>query len=151
MDEEGIEAWIKDTTPFHVKLYSLCFAVFGRFFGYTTLSAEPLNLLYYLLVLALVFAVGARGVRPSNCDARSLCGRAVALALASHDTALTRPVIYLYGARARAGLRFVFDETFFVEARLACRLSGRGGGPGIWLIRSQMWEVTLAIVLLTLR
>src|SRR5437868_5412368 len=50
LENDGLLVWIKDSAPFHVKLYSLSYAVLARWLGYTTLSAEPLNLAYYLLV-----------------------------------------------------------------------------------------------------
>jgi len=42
----------------HVKILSAEFAIFGRLFGYTILSAEPFNLLSYVSILILVMMLG---------------------------------------------------------------------------------------------
>src|SRR4051812_3710616 len=55
LNQEGISAWLAEPSAIHIKLFSLSFAVFSPLFGFTTLAAEPLNLLCYLAVLALVF------------------------------------------------------------------------------------------------
>jgi len=48
----------------HVKVLSLEFAIFGRLFGYTILSAEPFNLLSYVSILILVMMLGREiGIR----------------------------------------------------------------------------------------
>lgn len=51
--------WFGADYPFHVKLYSVCFALFGPWLGYNVLGAEPLNALLYLASVALVFRIGA--------------------------------------------------------------------------------------------
>ena len=51
-----VRAWINQPYSFHAKLYAVSFAVFGQLFGgQNVLTAEPLNLLYYLLMLWLVY------------------------------------------------------------------------------------------------
>lgn len=49
--------WLAAPPELHVKLYSLPFALFGPGVGFNVLSAEPLNLLYYLTTLCLVFII----------------------------------------------------------------------------------------------
>src|SRR3982751_420892 len=48
---DGITAWLNTSSPVHIKLYSLSFAILGPLFGFNILSAEPLNLLCYLAIL----------------------------------------------------------------------------------------------------
>ncbi len=55
---EGVRAWAAEPAPLHVKLISVEFALLGPLFGYGVLSAEPLNLLAYLAVVALALALG---------------------------------------------------------------------------------------------
>jgi putative peptidoglycan lipid II flippase len=55
---EGVAAWFKAPFPPHVHLYSLSFAVFAPLFGYSVLAVEPLNLLYYLATLILIYRIG---------------------------------------------------------------------------------------------
>jgi hypothetical protein len=56
--QDGTRAWATEHEPLHVKLLSIQFALLGPLFGYSTLSAEPLNLLCYLAILALVLMLG---------------------------------------------------------------------------------------------
>jgi len=55
---EGVIVWVSEPEPMHVKLLSLEFALFAPVFGYSTLSAEPLNLCCYLVVVFLVLTLG---------------------------------------------------------------------------------------------
>jgi 4-amino-4-deoxy-L-arabinose transferase-like glycosyltransferase len=50
--------WINAPYNFHTKLYSICFVLFGPLLGSNILPAEPLNLLYYLGILTLVYKLG---------------------------------------------------------------------------------------------
>ncbi|MDQ1638522.1 MAG: hypothetical protein QOF62_1861 [Pyrinomonadaceae bacterium] len=47
--------WSSAAYPFHVKLYSICFASLGSILGFNILSAEPLNLFCYLGILVFVY------------------------------------------------------------------------------------------------
>ncbi|OLE52204.1 MAG: hypothetical protein AUG51_19045 [Acidobacteria bacterium 13_1_20CM_3_53_8] len=53
-----IIAWLTASSQFHVKLYSRCFMLFGPWVGFNIIAVEPLNLLYYLAILCLVFRLG---------------------------------------------------------------------------------------------
>ncbi|HEY5403668.1 MAG TPA: hypothetical protein VIK24_12430, partial [Pyrinomonadaceae bacterium] len=48
----GLSSWFSLAAPFHCRLYSLTFVFPGCLLGYNTLSAEPLNLIYYLGTLS---------------------------------------------------------------------------------------------------
>ncbi|MCA1567614.1 MAG: hypothetical protein LC803_18585 [Acidobacteria bacterium] len=54
----GVGAWAAESAPVHVKLISIQFALLEPLFGYSTLSAEPVNLLCYLAVVGLTLALG---------------------------------------------------------------------------------------------
>ncbi len=56
--QSGVRAWATAHEPVHVKLISIEFALLAPAFGYSTLSAEPLNLFCYLAVVLLVFTLG---------------------------------------------------------------------------------------------
>jgi hypothetical protein len=45
-------------TTLHIRLYSLGFASLGKLVGFRTLAAEPLNLIYYISILVLTYAIG---------------------------------------------------------------------------------------------
>lgn len=58
LSNDGVSAWLRVPVEFHVHLYSLAFAIFSSWFGYSILAVEPLNLLYYLASLLLIYRIG---------------------------------------------------------------------------------------------
>ena len=56
--QHGVAAWVREPELLHVKLISIVFALLGPLFGYSPLTAEPFNLLCYLFVIGLTFALG---------------------------------------------------------------------------------------------
>jgi len=55
LKNEGLVKWATWPNQLHVRLYSLPAAVVSRWFAFNILTIEPLNLLYYLAILILVF------------------------------------------------------------------------------------------------
>jgi hypothetical protein len=150
LERDGLLAWIKDNTPFHVKLYSLCYAVLGQWLGYTTLSAEPLNLTYYLLILVFVFLLGREVFdRRVGLLAAGLVAAWPSLLL--HTTQLLRDPLFIAALLALLFVCAVYlkRECAWIKA-LALAFAGGALASIIWLIRSQMWEVMIACVALCL-
>jgi 4-amino-4-deoxy-L-arabinose transferase-like glycosyltransferase len=58
LHSSGWQAWLDYQSPLHARLYSLCFAFFGKLFGYNILATEPLNLFYFLATLTFVYLLG---------------------------------------------------------------------------------------------
>lgn len=58
LTQQGIGAWLRAPSFLHLKVYSLSIAALRPLFGFTVLSVEPLNILYYLVILFLVFKLG---------------------------------------------------------------------------------------------
>ena len=58
LKNEGLLAWATWSTQLHVRLYSLPLLVVSRWFAFNILTIEPLNLIYYLGILILVFKLG---------------------------------------------------------------------------------------------
>src|SRR4029079_12940125 len=56
--EQGFVAWATWPTQLHVRLYSLPYAAVSRWFSFNILTIEPLNLIYYLGILSLIFVIG---------------------------------------------------------------------------------------------
>lgn len=108
-------AWAVAREPFHVKPYSICFALFG---GSNVLSAEPLNVLYYLAILVLVFELG-----------REAFGRRVGL-LAAAAVALW-PSLLLHTTQ------LLRDQLFIIEMLTYVLILQR------WLTRSHSWPGAL--------
>src|SRR2546421_2490484 len=55
---EGVRAWATWPTQLHVRLYSIPLALGSRWISFNILTIEPLNLIYYLAILVLVFKIG---------------------------------------------------------------------------------------------
>lgn len=149
LESTGVSAWLKAEPGLHVKLYSLSYAVTGRWLGYNILGAEPLNLFYYLLILALVFALGREVF---NREAGILAAGMAALwpSLLLHTTQLLRDPLFL----------ILFLTIILISASWLTRdyswqrglLAGIAGGVAsalVWLVRSQMWEVMLCAALIS--
>lgn len=58
LKNQGLKAWATWPTQLHVRLYSLPLAIFYPGTGFNILAIEPLNLIYYLAILVLVFKLG---------------------------------------------------------------------------------------------
>jgi hypothetical protein len=88
--------WATAHQPFHVKLYSICFTLFGPLLGQNILSAEPLNIFYYLTTLVLVFNLGREAF---SRRAGLLAATTVALwpSLLLHTTQLLRDQLFIIG------------------------------------------------------
>src|SRR6266480_954597 len=91
-----IRDWLNATSPFHLKLYSICFALLGPLFGSTILSAEPLNVLCYLGILVLIFDLGREVF---NRRAGLIAAATVALwpSFLLHTTQLLKDPLFLVG------------------------------------------------------
>jgi len=58
LKNSGPVSWATWPTQLHVRLYSLPVAAVSRWMGFSVLAIEPLNLVYYLAILTLVFKLG---------------------------------------------------------------------------------------------
>lgn len=54
-----LRAWATAAQPLHVKLMAVPFALLSPLFGYSTLSVETYNVVCYLAIIGLVFALGS--------------------------------------------------------------------------------------------
>lgn len=148
LTRNGAAAWLTTPAPLHVKLYSLSFAVFGPLFGFNILSAEPLNVLCYLAILSLVCKLGQE-----VCDRHVglLAAGAVALwpSFLIHTTQLLRDPLFIAAVLALV----------LITARWLTKVHSWGSGlvlgatggvlsTVLWIVRSEMREVMLAVALL---
>jgi hypothetical protein len=144
----GVGYWIEAPLPFHLKMYSLSWAVLSPLFGFTMLGVEPLNLLYYLLTITLVFKLGAELF-----DRRAALLAAAIVALwpsfLLHTTQLLRDPLFIVAMLALLLIcvRWLTREytsrtalLYGIVGGLACLL--------IWLTRSKMWMMFILFVLL---
>jgi hypothetical protein len=147
LTREGFLAWLRAPYQLHTKLYSLSFALFGPLFGYNSLSAEPINALLYLLVLALIFRLGREAF-----DRRVglLAATLVALwpTFLLHTTQLLRDSLFIV-----AMLTFVLVCVLLLKrdyswpAGLAIAALAGVASAVLWLSRFNLWPlVQLALV-----
>ncbi|MGB7923968.1 MAG: hypothetical protein WCF57_12045 [Pyrinomonadaceae bacterium] len=148
LTREGIMAWLATPSPFHVKLYSLSFAAFGPVLGFNVLSAEPLNILYYLAILTLVFMLGREVF-----DRRTglLAAAIVALwpSLLLHTTQLLRDPLFVVSMLALVLIyaRWLKDTYAWRKGLLTGALGGMVVAV-LWSNRSNVWDLVVAIVFL---
>ena len=143
-----IRYWTGADHPFHVKLYSVCFALFGPWLGYNVVGAEPLNILFYLASLVLIFRLGREVF---NRRAGLLAAGAVALwsSFLLHTTQFLKDPLFVLGTLALILIivRWLTRTYSWAEALL----TGAAGGliaTALWLTRADMGEMLVATVLL---
>lgn len=141
-------AWASADKTFHVKLYAVSFALFGPLLGYSVLGAEPLNALLYLACVALVFRIG-REVFNRRAGLLAACAVALWPSFLLHTTQFLKDPLFvaLTLALVHVNTRWLTREYTWAGALLA----GAAGGlavTALWLARSGMGEVLLALALL---
>jgi hypothetical protein len=147
--EEGAAAWLRTPAPVHVKLYSLSFALFGQWFGQSILSAEPLNLFYYVAALLLIYALGSEAFgRREGLLAAWMC---VALlpSFLLHTTQLLKDPLFVVLALALVlvSLRWVTTR-YTLAGGLTAGALGGATAASLWLVKNSAWWVVLAIMFL---
>jgi len=146
--ELRIRDWAKYNASFHVKLYSLSFAVAGDVLGRNILGAEPLNLLYYLLILALTYGIAWEAFDEK---VALLAGTVVALwpSLLLHTTQLLRDALFIPSMLLLAlALLLIVNRDLSLKQGLLVAVAGAFGVLMVWLCRGDSWEIVLAIVIL---
>jgi putative peptidoglycan lipid II flippase len=148
LKQQGVGAWLAAPFQFHVKLYSLSFAIFGPLLGFNNLSAEPLNVIYYLAILYLVFKLGLEAF---NRRTAILAACVVALwpSFALLTTQLLRDPLFIIAMLTMviASVRLL-TNTYSWRSGLLTGALGAAAGFLLWIVRKAMWEAVLAIVLL---
>ncbi len=143
----GPRAWLADAAPLHARLYSLSFALFSPLFGDGIGAAEPLNLLYYLLIVSLVFSLGRAAF-----DRRTGLAAAFTVALwpsfVLHTTQLLRDPLFMVAMllllRVCIGL---LSQSFGVLGGVAAGAIASAAALMISQTRGAFWEVVLTLLL----
>lgn len=153
---EGLWAWATSPNQLHLRFYSLPLVPFPHWKTFSILAIEPVNLLYYLAILAMVFKIGERVF-----DYRSglIAATVVALwpSLLLHTTQILRDPLLIV-----AVLFVVFSVVESLSRKLSLRrglLLGFGSAAAvitIRIVRQPLWYIIVAaagtaIVLLTVR
>jgi hypothetical protein len=146
LKNEGPLAWATWSTQLHVRLYSVPLFFVSRWFAFNILTIEPLNLIYYLGILILVFKLGEAAF---DYQAGLIAAGAVALwpTFLLHTTQLLRDPLLVF-----ATLVFIWAITESLRHDLRWR---RGLGLGvaacaavliIRITRQPMWYLLMAVV-----
>ncbi len=148
LTREGVAAWLTTAAPFHVRAYSICFAVFGPLLGFNILSAEPLNVLCYLMVLILIFNLGREVFdRRVGLIAAVVVGLWPSLLL--HSTQLLRDPLFQLAMLALVLVCVTcLTRDYYWRRGLAVAVAGGVSVILLWLVRSNMWGVVPVVVLL---
>ena len=146
----GFIAWLKTKAPLHSRLHSLSFMIFGRFLGYNILSAEPLNLFYFLAILSCVYFLGRELFEKQTVLlAASIVGVWPTFLL--HSTQLTRdPLSILCLLALMLVLTMVVGREFTWRNAVLIGIAGAILVTLFWLARGNMWNVVIIAVAITL-
>ena len=140
----GFLSWLHLQAPLHCRLYSLGFVFPGALLGNNILAAEPLNLLYYLGILTVVFLLGKQLFKA---EAGLLAAVIIAVwpSFLLHSTQLLRDLLSIV---------LMLAQLFILVKLLKSELSLRGGvwlaAASValiilfWLTRGNMWNIMLA-------
>jgi hypothetical protein len=148
LKHDGLAPWWTASFPLHVKLYSLTLAVIGPLVGFNILAVEPLNLFCYVAILFVVFKLGGE-----------VFGRRVGLVAAIviaiwptflvHTTQVLKDQLFL-----AAFLGLILCAARLLTKSLSWQQglsSGLAGGTLVillWLIRADLWELSLLVVVI---
>jgi hypothetical protein len=143
LKNNGVGAWLNLLAPLHCRLYSLSFAFLGNILGHNILAAEPLNLLYYLGILILVFWLGN-----TVFSRRAGLMAAVIVALwpsfLVHSTQLIRdPLSILLLLALLFAITLLLLRTLSWQRALWISIASIIVIATFWLTRGNMWNVIL--------
>lgn len=149
--QDGVGAWLRTPAPVHVKLYSVSYTAFSPLFGRTILSVEPLNLLYYVATLLLVFALGREAFGARAGIVASLMYVLMLPSFLLHTTQLLKDPLFIAVTLALIfiSLKWITTEYTLRSGLLAGTLGG-AAAASLWLIKHSAWWVVLAIMVLAL-
>ncbi|MGH9942585.1 MAG: glycosyltransferase family 39 protein [Pyrinomonadaceae bacterium] len=147
-NDTGMLGWLSAPVPIHIKIYSLSFIPCSPLMGSNILAVELINLLYYLITLSLIFNIGKN---VSDRRAGLLAAVIVALwpSFLLHSTQVLRDPLFIV-----AVLTLALVGSKWLTAACTGRVgivTGFIGGSAvsvIWLIRSDMWELIIAVMAL---
>lgn len=146
----GVAAWFYALLPLHVKLYSLCFALFGRWFGTSILSIELLNATFFLSILYLIFKLSREMFEPrASLIAVVVVGLWPSFLLYTTQFLRDPLFIVLMLLFLLFNLRWLTRTYSLIEALMIAAL-GAVLECALWLSRSDMWPLISGIVFIAL-
>jgi len=145
-ETEGAAAWFRTAAPLHVRAYSLSLIPLHHLFGFNIMTIEPVNLLLYLAMLAIVFTL-----TESMFDRRAawIAATLVALwpTLLVHSTQPLRDPLLIAALLAfflimQRWLTKIFNWrqlTIIAVCGVLVLLT-------IWIVRLAMWDISRVVV-----
>ncbi len=141
-----VPGWLRDTTPLHVRLYSLDLFLTRRLLGSSILAFDPLNLVYYLAILGLTFALGT-AVSGERAGWTAAILVAVWPSLLLHTTQLVRDNLLIVAILAFVLIAVrLLTSTYDARRGLVAGLTGTPAGLVIWMGRRDLWLIMAAVV-----
>ena len=147
-NDGGMSGWLHAPVPVHLKIYSLSFIPLSRLTGDNILAVEPVNLLYYLAILFLIFNIG-REVFDRRAGLLATAVVALWPSFLLHTTQLLRDPLFMV-----AVLTLILVGSKWLTATYTGRdgfVTGFIGGVAVsltLLTRSDMWELIIGIMAL---
>ncbi|MDT5271661.1 MAG: hypothetical protein QOH49_3847 [Acidobacteriota bacterium] len=143
---EGPAAWARRPSLLHIRLYSLPVETFGS--GCNVLTVEPLNLLYYLALLILVFKTAETLFdRRAALFAATITGLWPSLLL--HTTQLLKdPLLIVALLPLVLVLCRLQTATYSVRRGVVAGVAASAAAVVVWIVRTSMWDVVRLTVLL---
>jgi hypothetical protein len=148
LKREGLIAWATWPTQLHVRLYSLPVVVLGGGSNFSILTIEPLNLLYYLAILILIFKLGELvfGYRTGLMAAAIV---AVWPSFLLHTTQLLRdPLLITAFLILVLSLTLGLTRDFKWRGCILCGVAGSAALVLIRIVRLPMWSMLWAVIFL---
>jgi hypothetical protein len=150
--QRRFQDWInyrsKFRSTFHIRLYSITFTLLGNVLGFGILAAELLNLVYYLSILGLTYAIGAE-VFDRRVGLLAAIAVSVWPSLLLHTTQMLRDPLFIASM-----LLLIFSLSLCLQRALSILQGLAVGATGavavllIWLCRADMWEIVFVVLLL---
>jgi hypothetical protein len=148
LHQRRLRDWVNYNASFHVKVYSLSCAILGNLVGFNILAVEPVNLVCYLSILCLVYAI-ARETFDRNVARLATIFIGLWPSLVLHTTQMLRDAVFIPSM-----LLLVFALLLCVTRPLSVKQGSLVAGAAsfgtllLWLCRGDMWEMVFLIVLI---
>jgi hypothetical protein len=141
--------WWDAPPQFHVKVYSLFFYTLGPLLGYNILCAEPLNLYFFILILTIIILIGKQIFNNNS----AIIAATMVLFLPSfllQTTQLLRDPFFIAILLAFLLICSIcVTQILTIGDALKLSVLGLFLSSTLWLLRTDMWEVFMTIVLAT--
>lgn len=141
----GVGNWLKHPTHFHLKLYSLSFALLSPVFGYNILSAELINAVFYLFNIFIVHKLGR-----TIFDRRT--GNIASMIIALWPSLLLHTTQLLKTPFAITGVLMIVTvyAGWFKEKQKPAGIASQSGLVILalllmWFVRGEWWPLIIAI------